>query len=268
MNRLLAMLACVSLCLGLGLGTTGCGKKATETAGKGGTTKPTEKTGGTDTTLDLKANPNTVKVKQGAEAKTELTLTRGKDVKKDVDLSVDITPKGKGLEVDYPKSLLTDKKTAELVIKAGPTATAGEYSIKVTASSSGVSPSGFATITVTVEAAAAPPKKDVKLEITGPEKDVTVKQDGKADTTVTLKLGKDLETAELKAEVKSKDDKAVKEADIKVTVPAKDNKAGDAKVTITVGPEAAPGDYVATITATSEGATAATAKINIKVEKK
>jgi methionine-rich copper-binding protein CopC len=239
-----------------------------DTQAKPGDTQ--QKVAGKNTKLELKAASDTVKIKQGEEKTVDLTITRGEDLKKDTELTID-APKGKGIEVEVKASVAPDKKTTPLVIKAGKTAEVGSHKITVSATSSGASGTATAPIIVTVEAGkeeTPPAKKDVKLEITGPDAAVTVKQDAKADATVKLTLGKDLEGADLKVAVTGKDDKAVADKDIKVTAPAKVDKSGDAKVTITVGADAAPGDYVATITATSEGAKAASAKINIKVEKK
>jgi hypothetical protein len=110
-----------------------------------------------------------------------------------------------------------------------------------------------------------PPKKDVSLSVTA-DKDVTVKQGDKGEVTAKVALGKSLEGADLKVEVKDKNDKAVDDKDLKAAVSKLEK--GEAKVTITVGEKAAPGDYVVTIWATAEGAKDASAAVKLKVEKK
>jgi len=265
LKRLLAMLLCLGLSAVLGLGTTGCGKpkEKDKDAKKDKDKDKTDKTTGKDTTLKVSGPKTAVAIKVGKSGEATVKFERGKDIK-DVALKVDVPAASKGITATIAPAKLGDKTEATVSIDVGKTATAGKHVLTVT-STPDPGEVNKIEVTVEVEAEGAPPAKK-ELSISEP-KDVTAKQGETANASVKVTL-KDLASAALKVEVKNDKDKDVKDADVKVTAPAKVEASGDVKVTIVIGAEAAPGDYVATITATAEGATAATAKLNIKVEKK
>jgi uncharacterized membrane protein len=262
MKRLLAMLLCVGLCMVLGLGTTGCGKKTEKDKVAADKDKDKDKDKGKvkENTVAVSSPAAATTIKPGEKKIVDLTLTRGKDATKEVTFKIDVDPKDKGVSASAEK---TAKNEAKLTIEAADTAK-GDFTITVTPSGEGIdAKAGKVMVKVAAEAAA----KDTSLSVKGAE--VTVKQGEKGTATVSAKLGKDLTGADLKVDLKDAKEKAVDEKDVKVELaPAKLKESGDAKVNITVGEKAAPGEYTATVTATAEGATAATAKVAIKVEEK
>ena len=264
MKKFLAMFLCLGLVCALGTGMTGCKtEKDKDKAAK--TPVKTDK----DFALAVAADPSTAKMQLESKQEVKLTLSRGKDATEEVALAVEVKEKDKGVTATLDNAKVAGKdKDAKLTINVAKDASAGDFTVTITATSKG-SKDATATVKVTVDKKAAAvdsPAKDYALKAAGPKDSVTIKQGAKGTAKVTVTMGKDLSEAALKvAGVKDATDKDAKG----VTADApKKSKGGDIDVSIAVAADAAEGEYIVWISATGENAKESSAKVNVKVEKK
>jgi uncharacterized membrane protein len=263
MKKLLGLFICMCVAAVLTMGTTGCTKDKPKADGspkvKADATAKDDKKPVKDHEVAVKADPTKITDAKPSETRTaKLKLTRGKDATHEVTFAVKSDKDG---VTATAAKVAGDKSEGELSIEVDKKAKDGDYVVTVTASSK-ESKEATAMVTVTVKGkeVVVEPKKDFSLTVTGDDKAVTIKQGDKGKATLTVKLGKDVEEAKLTV----KDGKGVK-----ATVdPAKMTKSGDVTVNITVDADAAAGDASVTIEAAAEGATTASAKVAIKVDKK
>lgn len=291
MKQLLGVAVCACVAIALSFGVTGCTKKPPVTTATPPVTTPAKPPTTTTATTPVTTPATTpvktpttptkkmdvtmtvedkATVKPGETKVVKLKLTRQADAKNEVEFTVEVAPKEKGVTATVDKVAM-DSSEGSLKIVASDKAEPGEYIVKVSGTSKDSAALAAATVTVTVAKKEAEKektpvvvqKKD-KLEVVADAKELKLKQGEKKDVKVSVTMGADLTKATVATAVK--DDKAKESKALKVTLaPADLAKTGESIVTVDVPGDAPVGEYWVVITTASVGGTPA-AMIETKIK--